>query len=620
MVNRFFASGDSIFFWKEQIGVLTWLPQVFRSDQGFGLSYLKSVWFDYPFGVLIKFFNTVGLSWWMTEKILWLSVFVLGIYASYKLARYALSGSKWSLLAPLIYMTNTYFLLLFGGGQMGVALSYAFSPWVVLKFIQLIDYQFVHSAKIKDQRSKIKNSILNGLWLALLVCFDLRLAYLVLGAIVLYLVVRMIHEYGQKTINNKQNMLSAFCFLLSALCIAGIVHLFWILPLMMVRGGFALGEELTNVGMLKFLSVADFSHALSLLAPNWPENLFGKVYFLQPEFVALPILAFGALLLTGQKTENNKQDDEFGQKTENNKPNVLSAYCLLSIRYFAILALLGAFMAKGANPPFGGIYIWLFEHVPGFVMFRDPTKFYLFTALGYSVLIPYTLLQLAHVISIKYYVLSTKYKNGIHYTLYFILYTLFVIFWLFTIRAVFTGQATGNFRPLELTHEYVELKDLLANDKEPYRTLWIPSADKFVYSSDIHPLLTSDSLWKNASVGALLTAIDSPEFFKTVHDAGVRYVIVPQDLEKRIFLSDYTYDQTQRDSLVEAVTRTGLRRLSEFQELVVFENPTYKFSVVIPEYVKRQEYWSRIGLGLSVMSLILLLGVASLGGKKISTQ
>ncbi len=56
-----------------------------------------------------------------------------------------------------------------------------------------------------------------------------------------------------------------------------------------------LDNDLTNPGMLHFLSFADFSHTLAFLHPNWPENLFGKVYFLQPEFLLLPVIAFSAL-------------------------------------------------------------------------------------------------------------------------------------------------------------------------------------------------------------------------------------------------------------------------------------------------------------------------------------
>jgi hypothetical protein len=581
----YFSSGDLDFFWKEQLQSFSWLPQVFRKDVGFGVSGVLSLWLDYPFRLVLKILSSSGLSWFIIEKLLWLSVFVIGIYSSYCLAKYILKTRLSSGIASFIYIANTYFLLLFGGRQLGVALAYSLSPLVLLKFIQFIDTTLELRGKSYELRKK---TIGNGLSLALLVCFDLRLAYLVLGAIVLYLVSRIWYLVLHKKFSIPDTLYLILYTFVIPLFVAMVVHLFWILPIIMVRGGFGLEQEFTNAGMLKFLSVADFSHALSLLHPNWPENLFGKVYFLQPEFLMLPVLSFGALF--------------FFNKTNPPTPRLRRA-SRTNIIFFALLALVGAFLAKGANEPFGGVYVWVFEHVPGFVMFRDPTKFYLYIAIGYSILIPHTLQCLS---------IWFKNRNGD-----LILNTLFVIFWLFTIRAVFTGKATGNFRPLVLTHEYVELKDMLVNDKVPYRTLWIPSADKFVYSSDIHPLLTSDALWKNASMGALLTAIDSPEFFKTVHDAGARYIIIPQDLEKRIFVSDYKYDQSKRDSIIEAVEKTGLRKLPELRELAIFENPTYKFKIVIPEYVEKQEYWSRIGLVIGGSILIALSGLVYTYNRKM---
>jgi len=587
-MNWFLASGDAPFFYPEQIRALSWLPGIMDYARGFGESRLPILWLDYPFQIVTKLLSTIGLSWWVIDKLLWVLVFGLAAYASYRLARYVLENSHVAFLCPLIYIGNTYFLLLFGGGQLGVALAYGLSPYVLYRFIKFID-----RITINKEVSSIKylvSSIQNGLWLALLICFDLRLAYLVMGAVLLYLATSIM--YRVLSIKYEKKILYTLYFILYTfiipLLVAIMVHMFWILPIMMVRGGASgIIDVLTNPGMLKFLSFADFSHTLSLLHPNWPENLFGRVYFLQPEFLVLPLLAFGGLL--------------FYEKSKMSKRNKRDLY------FFALLGLLGAFLAKGAGEPFGGVYIWFFDHIPGFVMFRDPTKFYLFIALGYSVLIPFTLLQLAHVISIKYYVLSIKYKNGIHNTLYFILYTLFVIFWLFTIRAVFTGRVAGNFRPLVLTNEYITLKDLLVAEKEPYRTLWLPRADKFVYSSDIHPLLTGDSLWKNASMGALLTIVDSPEFPKTILNAGVRYIIVPADIEKRIFLSDYRYDQSQRDALIEAVSKTGLQKLPEFQQVAVFENPIYTFHAEIPEYVEKQEYWARVGLAICIVLIGWLL-------------
>ncbi|RJR24510.1 DUF3367 domain-containing protein [Candidatus Microgenomates bacterium] len=56
--------------------------------------------------------------------------------------------------------------------------------------------------------------------------------------------------------------------------------------------------------------------------------------------------------------------------------------------FFALLALTGIFLAKGANPPFGFIYNFLYDKVPLFSSFREPfAKFTLIHVFSFSVLL-----------------------------------------------------------------------------------------------------------------------------------------------------------------------------------------------------------------------------------------
>lgn len=477
MFNWYFAAGDLGFFWEEQIRAFSWFPQVFYPEYDFGFNGLLSLWIDYPFRFLLKVLSAVGFSWFGIEKILWISIFILAIYASYRLTK--------SFIGSMVYSTNTYFLLLFSGGQLGVAAAYALAPLVLSKF-------------------EHKNPIVSGLWLALLVLFDLRIAFLIV-------IVIMLHR--------RQFLVPLF--------IAASVHLYWILPTVFASSGTAsLGSQFTNSGMLTFLSFADFPHSLSLLHPNWPENLFGKVYFMQPEFLIIPLVAFASLL--------------FHQK---------------NVHFFALLALIGAFFAKGVQDPFGGIFQWMFEHIPGFVMFRDPTKFYLYIAIGYSVLIPLVLKKIPKVLTI-----------------------LFVLFWLFTLRSIHIGW-------VRLPQEYIRLKNMLVSDPVPSRTLWIPQKENFAFFSDTHPILTSTN---SASI-----------------DPSVKYVIVPIDVNKRIFLKDYTFDENLRQKVISEIP---FQRDTRFSDVAVFENPEFtQMQIDVPEIVQKQQYLANIGLLISVVALITFL-------------
>ena len=510
MERWYLTAGDFGFFWAEQLKSFSWLPKVYGSDIGFGGSQLLTLWFEYPYDLFLKVLDRIGLSWWIIEKLVWISVFALAIYSSHRLAKYIIGKNIFTLLTPLIFTSNTYFLLLISGGQLGVSWAYAFSPWVVQKFMETSDRQ---------KKFALHPAIINGILFSVLVVFDLRIAYMTLGIMGLYSVFR--------------KRLSAIYSIAITLLVAASTHLYWILPTTLAsRGVAALGEQFTNQGMLKFLSFADFSHALTLLHPNWPENLFGKVYFLQPEFIVIPILAFLSLLFA----KKNKK-----------------------VLFFALLSLLGAFFAKGVNDPFGNIFAWCFTHIPGFVMFRDPSKFYLITALGYSILIPFVLMQIR--------------KNaGI---------VIFTIFWFLTIRAVFTGQVQGVFKPHQLPQEYAKLTDILLADTEPSRTLWIPDKEGYAYFSNTHPLLTAT----NAAI----------------FDPSVKYIIVPIDVRKRIFLNDYKYDPSLREKIISGITMPQDMR---FHNLAVFENSAFSgMKNVVPPIVGIQQELANIGFGISIVSL-----------------
>ena len=506
----YFAAGDAGFYFAEQLKKLSWLPVVWRSDLGFGVSYIDRLWFQHPYEVFVKVLSTIGLSWWFIDKLLWATVLILGIFSAYKLASYILGKGKPGILASVVYITNTYILLLFGGGQIGVSLAYAFAPFVVYRIM-------------KYSKSTLKDQMINGLWLSLLVAMDLRIAFLVALATPFWWYRSLI-----------------------SLAVGASVHLFWILPILFSGGGVPhMAEQYTHPGMLTFLSVADFSHALSLLHPNWPENLFGKVYFLQPEFLVLPLLAFSSLAWAGQKAISNKQPNRL----------LFTVYC----PFFAFLSLLGAFFAKGVNPPAGVLFEWMFVHVPGFVMFRDPTKFYLYTAIGYSILIPFTLQKI--------------HKN--------VVYVFFVAFWIFTLRGF-------SIPALYVPEEYVQLKDMLAKDTAASRTLWIPQKENFAYFSDVHPVLT-------ASAGAAI-------------DGSVKYVIVPVDVNQKIFLNDYKYDPSIREKLLKKLSEKRLLRDDHFRDLAVYVNPEFTgMKSSVPAVVGGQQQLANIGFGISVGFLCIWL-------------
>lgn len=535
----YFAAGDAGFYFVEQLQKMPWLPKVWHAEMGYGSFSLFRLWFDYPYQLFVKLLASLGLSWFVIDKLLWILIIGMMVYSSYKLAHFIIESRAFVFVSSILYCTNSYVLLLLSGGQVGVAAAYAVAPMVLYRFMKTI-----------DTAPSIKQSLLDGVWIGVLIACDLRLTYIMIAAIFLYGFVK-----------RKLPLLSVGI----SFFIASLLHAFWILPTVLSHANpGSIGEDFTNPGMLKFLSVADFSHTISLLHPNWPENLFGKVYFLQPEFLLLPIAAFFILLLL-QKAEQKK-----------------------TMLYFALLALIGAFFAKGVNAPFGFIFQWAFVHIPGFVMFRDPTKFYLLTAIGYSILIPSGICMV-----------TKKQRHP------WIPVILCMAVWLFTVRAVFNGQVKGNFFPLQFPKDYMELKNTLVADTTPSRAMYIPEWEKFAYTSDTHPFLSLQQVFPDANTASVSAIATDSSFLHTLTTAGVRYVVVPIDVEGKLFMRDYQHDETARRDVIASLQKSKLHEIYGYQQLAVFENPEFTgTSIITPASIAIQERYATIGVIVGVITLI----------------
>ncbi len=507
MRELFFISGDWPFFFREQLAHINWMPQVYRMDWGFGENALSRLWVDYPFHLLTKVLSDLGLGWVLTEKLWLIAIVVLAWTGMYSLSGRYFRQASLRLASSITYVANTYFFLVLGGGQLGVALAYALFPFVFHAWIRLVD---------GTARGRFIGA---GVLLGVLVGSDVRISYVFILSILIYGLVRA------------KEVRKSFRTILSAFLVAATLHLYWVLPIITGKG-IQLPAGATSFQALSFFSVSDFSHALSFLHPNWPENLFGRVYFQKPEFIILPILAFGALLASG------------GKKLS------------FDIRYFAVLGVVGAFLAKGTNEPFGRVYGWLFTCLPGFIMFRDPTKFYVLIALAYAILIPTTLDWIA-----RHNEKTLKMTVG-----------LYVLLALFLFRDAFLGKTSHSFQFSAAPSEYKRLKDTLVSDTTFSRVLWLPSVPHFAYRDTMHPSVAASDVFEASSGSAIINALTDSFAPELIGDKSIGYVVVPTDEAKNIFISDYTYDDTQRQFLIEALDKSGFLKDTTFTKLGVYRN------------------------------------------------
>jgi len=537
------TGGDWGFYFPETIRDFPLIPSTWNNWFGDGFGGNQSFFMNINsyFNSTTSFFhNILSIPWLVIERVFWFWPFILlSTISAYFLFITVFPDKKYrtcAFVSSLIYLCNTYALMIIGGGQMGVVMSYALVPLTFALFIRV--FQSVTKPHI------LSRSIIYSLILSVQIMFDVRIAYIALSICILYFLFASFFNFPNKAIIIKQVV---YTFVFPGI-IAILLHLWWILPYIHSSKSpiEPLGDLYTNVDSVYFFSFAHFSNALSFLHPNWPENLFGKVYFLRPEFMGIPLLAFISLLFLKRKMVEMKK--KIGE--------------VLTITFFSFLVVIGVFLAKGANEPFGNIYIFLFEQIPGFFMFRDPTKFYAVIAVTYSILIPFSLYKLCewikhqHTCTILHFKFQTNTNNNI-FNLQTSFVVLMLVYLLIVLYPAFSGQLKGTFQPKPVPREYTQLKDVLVKDTSFGRVLWIPYRNRFGFYDDIHPAINASELFETDKLQGIVKRLDNPDTISFFQNAGVEYIVVPSDPYGEIFLEDRQYSEQKNSEFRETISSIG---------------------------------------------------------------
>ncbi|MDP2637657.1 MAG: hypothetical protein Q8P26_01185, partial [Candidatus Levybacteria bacterium] len=306
-------------------------------------------------------------------------------------------------------------------------------------------------------------------------------------------------------------------------------------------------------------SFAKFEQTISLLHPYWPENIFGKVGFMKPEFLILPVLAYtGLFFINGLKKLREKK----------------------YILFFFLLGLLGAFLAKGTNGLFGGVYLWLFLHFPGFIMFRDPTKWYALISISYSILMPFTVWKIYEWLRLKSKFSIFNFQFSIKSRIYNFqnLFLAFICFYLlFLIRPAVSGQLTGTFKSHNLPTDYIKLEQFLSKDKNFYRTFWVSAWERFGFRSDTHPAISGKDFINKYNPYDVADYLKNNNSQKILQQLAAKYVIVPFDPQGEIFLKDRKYDDAQYQKTIKDLRSIAwFKEVGGFGKIAVFEVPNPK--------------------------------------------
>lgn len=444
------------------------------TTSGLGMYMVFTLW-AWPLNYITGIFANLGLNFYLQEKILYFLPFLfLGSMGVWMLGREMKLSSGAKFISTLFYLTNTYIILVIDGGQLRIALAYAWFPFSFLAIEKAINGQ-------------INRLIWVGIVVSILGFLDIRFIF------VLFFLSLIRFFYG--FFFNLTNLLSWVISWLRLGTVVGLIvlgfNLYWLIPLLVTPENDIYG----GLTQTSFLSFSTLGHSLLLLSPHWHKNVFGQVTPLLWEFIFIPILVFSAAILTPRN---------------------------FWVGFWLLVSLVSVFLTKGAIEPFASFYPWLFSHIPGFSLFRDSTKFFCLVALSYSYLLGITIDEI-----IKRIDKFPKIK--------LVFFSAVICYLVFLIRPVWLGQMTGVFSDPSFQSEYSNLGEYLANDHQFSRIFWIPTIAPLGEIDLAHPVVQAADLVQErpfalGTKGAyeIFNFLREGSFIGQIFDiAGIGYIAYP---------------------------------------------------------------------------------------------
>ncbi len=154
--------------------------------------------------------------------------------------------------------------------------------------------------------------------------------------------------------------------------------------------------------------------------------------------------------------------------------------------------------------------------------------------------------------------------------------TVFLLYFFWLIRSAILGQLTGIFVSRPVPRDYTDLNNYLISQHVFYRTLWIPTIQRFAYYSSDHPAIDGYTFFQAYDPISEVRKLQLSNSENALRNASVKYVIVPVDTEGELFLQNRKYSSALYSKTKNAVsTISYLVPVQRFGSLGVFEVKNY---------------------------------------------
>lgn len=519
--------------------MVEWLhyPLIWNTQGSLGsLSLTLSNWFLlFAYGIL----GYLGFASNIADKILVMPPLLLGSsLSSYYLLKKVTNSPTGSFIGSMVFSFNTYSLIL-RTGNLTLSTAFAIVPLGLLLFVMALEGK------------KPILFILVGLIGAIVGSYEFRSLYLLIWILYLYLAYHL-YFIEQKLNKNKIFIVALLAFI--PLFIILFLNAYWILGLGSV--GSITNNNLFNRGLFGngFMNI---SEALTLFHPFWTASR-PTAFIVQPIPIyiwVIPLFSILGLII--------------------NRDNKL-------IVFGGLISVLGIFLTKQVGEPFPSVYLWLYNHLPGFNAFREASKFYSLIALGYSILIASFVGWLCKNWN------KTKWQAFGKYLVIIFIATIF----LWNTKPLITGEIGTLFIPRHIPDDYIKVKDFVLNQPEYFRTLWVPLDSRWSIYTNNHPklghviLINSDWLnfvdkrerSVNYTEAQQMMEVFKKEGASSLLDlSSVKYVFIP--LEDKVNDDDFFVNYGKdRNFYVDELD--NLRYLKKIdigtKEVAVYENTNFR--------------------------------------------